>query len=109
MYRFDKIWVTSYLTNIKVKDLITNHTAADGTTPLTASELSGKTFELGQLLGQQFKFWFYAKNLTQDKVPYDYVYPIENMTMENITLDQLDYPTNDLNEEWVGYLNLTYV
>jgi hypothetical protein len=64
MYRFDKIWVTSYLTNVKVKDLISNHTADDGTTPLTASELSVKTYEIGQLLGQQFKYWFYAKNLT---------------------------------------------
>ena len=40
MYRFDKIWVTSYETNKKFNDLLNNHTASDGTTALTAFETS---------------------------------------------------------------------
>ena len=55
-----------------------------------------------------FKLWFYAKNMTTTNA-HDYTYPEKDMVMYNITLDNLDYPTNNLTEEWVSFVDLNYI
>ena len=55
-----------------------------------------------------FKLWFYAKNIVSTTNDYDYVYPEKDLVMYNITLDNLNYPTNDLEGIWVSYVDLAY-
>ena len=40
MYRFDKVWEASYETNAAFYQLVYNRTSSDGTTPLTAGDVS---------------------------------------------------------------------
>ena len=77
------------------------HTNPDGTLKTVQNQIDDSR-SLGTLIGEQFKMFYFAKNLT-DPTQNFYPYPQSEVVLEAVTFEQLKYPTNDLTESWPDY------
>ena len=54
-------------------------------------------------MGKNFVYFYNSMNLTEPDTQL-YVYPDEDVVLDEVTFSMLDYPTNNLTESWPAFL-----